>query len=58
MPAIVHLKELEGIIDAMVDNGDSAEDIMDACQTALRESLRCRNKPMPVKLERLDFFRL
>jgi hypothetical protein len=58
MPAIVHLKELDGIIDAMVNSGDSAEDIMDACQTALRESLECINKPMPEKLKRLDFFRL
>ena len=44
MPAIVYLKELEGVIDAMVDSGDPAEDIMDACQTALRESLECRWK--------------
>ena len=58
MPSVNLLKELDYVIDQMIETGDSAETIMDACQTALKENLNFRDKTMPESLRRLDFFRL
>ncbi len=58
MPAVIFIRELEGIIDKMIEAGDSAADILDACQLAVIQSLIDRDKPVPPKIRALDFFRL
>jgi hypothetical protein len=50
-------KELEGIVDEMVDDGSIPEEIIDCCKTAVIESLLARNKPVPAKISKLDMFR-
>lgn len=53
----VHLKELEGIIDEMVESGTPAEDIIDACRTATISCLEERGIPVPYRVDKLDIYR-
>ena len=58
MVTVVYAKQLEGIIDAMIDAQDEAADILDCCRDAVRASLEERGREIPEKIKRLDFYRL
>jgi polyhydroxyalkanoate synthesis regulator phasin len=50
-------KQLEGIVDEMIENGDDPKDIIDRCKDAVIESMKARNKPVPEKVSKLDIYR-
>ena len=57
MPSVILLRELEGVIDNMIEHGDDAKDIIDSCKDAVIESLMARNKQIPDRIKKLDIFR-
>ncbi len=45
--SVIYLRQLEGIVDLMIDAGNDPKEIIDCCKDAIIESLLARNKSIP-----------
>jgi hypothetical protein len=50
MVSVIYLKQLEGVVDAMIEAENDPLDIIEECKNAVIESLSARNKPIPEKI--------